>query len=275
MIIRDLQFCEDFLRDDYHLILPEQGWLDLEAQETTFGSELKVAVNNRSDRTLHNASLVLCLHFTDMHPDDYETFTPRTEPELPAHETTSFDNVEVDFALAGVDKTVDDVASIRAVLVSNEAVVWVDSVDFKRDQARHQREERMRQRAGRRWNPAARPSSSEDPLVDMGLATLDDGAKLATGTGLGKDDVHVELPYLFAVLAPVFTLEVGGERLTPDGNHIEGDNIHVHFDDVANFDDGGVNTVKLMADTFLTELVLTWARDADGTWRFQGTTRSD
>ncbi len=275
MVIRDLQFCESFLRDDYHLILPERGWLDLEVKEATFGDELEVAVANRSDKDLRNCSLVLCLHFTDMHPDDYETFTPRTEPELPAHETTTFDDVEVEFSLAGVDKTVDDIASIRAVLVSNEAVVWVDTVDFKRDQARQLREERMKERAGRRWNPAARPTAEANPLVDLGLTSLEQGAKLATSRELGKDDVHVELPYLFSVLAPVFSLDVNGERVPPTSNNIVGDSIELSFDEVANFDDGSTPTVMLMVDTFLTELVLTWAQDPDGNWRFQGTTRSD
>ena len=275
LVIRDLQFCEAFLADDYQLILPERGWLDLEVEEAILGSKLKVAVDNRSERTLHNASLVLCLHFTDMHPDDYETFAPRTEPVLEAHATTRYDDVEVQLDLGGEAKGVDDVATIRAVLVSNEAVAWVDTITFKRDQAQRKREDRMRERAEERWSPAARPQASENRLVDLSLASLDDGALLATSSDLGKDDVNIDLPYLMSVLAPVFRLQAGGRTLEASANRIEQGRIRVRFDDVANFDGEGPTTLMLHADTALTELVLTWARDDGGQWQFQGVTRSD
>ncbi len=275
LVIRDLQFCEAFLADDYQLILPERGWLDLEVEETILGSKLKVAVDNRSDRTLHNASLVLCLHFTDMHPDDYETFAPRTEPVLEAHQTTRYDEVEVKLAMGDEIKSVDDVATMRAVLVSNEAVAWVDTVTFKRDQAHRQREERMRKRAEQRWSPAHRTVSEQNRLVELSLASLEEGARLATSSDLGKDDVHIDLPYLMAVLAPVFQLQAGDRKLEVSDNRIEDGLIRLGFDDVANFDDPGSGVLLLHVDTSLTELVLTWTRDPAGGWGFQGVTRSD
>jgi len=275
LVIRDLQFCEEFLQDDYQLILPERGWLDLEVEQTTFGSKLKVSVDNRSERTLHNASLVLCLHFTDMHPDDYETFAPRTEPVLAAHETTRYDDVEVSLDLGGEDKGVDEVATIRAVLVSNEAVAWVDTVNFKRDQAHRQRDERMRQRAEQRWSAATQPQSSDNRLVDLSLAGLEDEARLATSSDLGKDDVFVDLPYLMSVLGPVFRLQADGRGFEPSDNRIEDSRIRLVFEDVANFDNEGPGSLMLQADTFLTELVLTWTREPSGAWSYQGTTRSD
>ncbi len=275
LVIRDLQFCEAFLADDYQLILPERGWLDLEVEEAILGSKLKVAVDNRSDRTLHNASLVLCLHFTDMHPDDYETFAPRTEPIVEAHETTRFEDVEVELNLGDEVKGVDEVATIRAVLVANEAVAWVDTVTFKRDQAHRERDERMRRRAEQRWSPAARPQTTQNRLVDLSLASLEEGAALATTSDLGKDDVHVDLPYLLAVLGPSFRLQVGGRTLEVSDNRIEGGRIRLVFQDAANFDDDGPSVLMLNADTSLTELVLTWTREPNGTWGFQGVTRSD
>ena len=275
LVIRDLQFCEAFLRDDYQLILPERGWLDLDVEEAILGSKLKVAVDNRSERALHNATLVLCLHFTDMHPDDYETFAPRTEPVLEPHSTTRFDDVEVSMDLGGREKGVDDVATIRAVLVSNEAVVWVDTVTFKRDQAHRQREERMRQRAEQRWSPATRPQAAENRLVDLSLASLDEGALLATSSDIGRDDVYIDLPYLVSVLAPAFRLQAEGRSSEPAENRIEDGRIRLTFADVANFDDGGPSSMMLQVDTLLTELVLTWTRGPDGAWSYQGTTRSD
>jgi tetratricopeptide (TPR) repeat protein len=275
LVIRDLEFCERFLGEDYPLILPERGWLDLEASEATFGSKLQAAVVNRSDRTLHNATLVLCLHFTDMHPDDYQPFAPRTEPVLPAHQSTRFDEVEVDFTLAGHDKGAEDIASMRAVLVADEAVAWVDSVDFKREQARTYREARMRRRAEGAWTPAAQPMITPHSLVDQATAGLAEGALLTTGAGLGKDEVFIDLPYLFAALAPVFTLQVAGQTVEPSQDRIEGGRIRLRFEEVAEFDETGPGAIQLQADTALTELILTWTRDAESRWAFQGATRSD
>jgi hypothetical protein len=210
-----------------------------------------------------------------MHPDDYETFAHRTEPVVEAHETTRFEEVEVELAMGDEVKSVDDVATVRAVLVSNEAVAWVDTVTFKRDQAHRQREERMRKRAEQRWSPAARTVSVENRLVELSLASLEEGAQLATSSDLGKDDVHIDLPYLLAVLAPVFRLQVDDRKLEVSDNRIEDGRIRLSFDDVANFDDPGSRVLMLHADTTLTELVLTWTRDPSGGWGFQGVTRSD
>ncbi len=275
LVIRDLQFCEAFLQDDYQLILPERGWLDLEVEEAMLGSKLKVAVENRSERVLHNVSLVLCLHFTDMHPDDYETFAPSTEPTLAAHDTTRFEDVEVQLDLGGEAKGVEDVATIRAVLVANEAVAWVDTVSFKRESAQTQREARMRRRVDRQWSESTRPQTSANRLVELSLAGLQEGALLVTTSDLGKDDVHIDLPYLMSVLAPVFRLQADGTIIEPSANRIEEGRIRLHFSDVANFDDGGPPSLMLQVDTALTELVLSWTRQPDGSWAFQGTTRSD
>ena len=65
------------------------------------------------------------------------------------------------------------------------------------------------------------------------------------------------------------------QRETDLANRIEQGRIRVRFDDVANFDGEGPTTLMLHADTALTELVLTWARDDGGQWQFQGVTRSD
>ena len=51
---------------------------------------IPVRVKNRSDRALHNATLVLLVRFTDMVRDDDQAFVPRTQPAIPAHETTDF-----------------------------------------------------------------------------------------------------------------------------------------------------------------------------------------
>ena len=45
-------------------------YLDLEVEEPWWGGDYELSIENRSDRTLHNATLVLCLHCRDVRPDD-------------------------------------------------------------------------------------------------------------------------------------------------------------------------------------------------------------
>ncbi|MBW2256326.1 MAG: hypothetical protein JRI25_17260 [Deltaproteobacteria bacterium] len=82
-ILSDVRFCHDLLGPDFWEIFPEDTYIDLVVSPTTFGSGLKLAINNRSTRTLHNATLVLALHFTDSYPGDYEAMTaPETMPAV-------------------------------------------------------------------------------------------------------------------------------------------------------------------------------------------------
>ena len=83
LILADIALCTDLLGDDYRRIFPEDAWLDLELDEAMFGSRLSLSVANRSDRSLHNATLVLALHLTDMHVGDYATVVAGdTVPEV-------------------------------------------------------------------------------------------------------------------------------------------------------------------------------------------------
>ena len=109
-VLSDIEFCYDLLGPSFWEIFPEDTYLDLEIEQTMFGSSLNVGINNRSDRTLRNASLLLALQFTDMYATDYEVMAaPRTLPAVPAREETSFGTIEVELELFGGTKTVDDI----------------------------------------------------------------------------------------------------------------------------------------------------------------------
>ncbi|MEM7306076.1 MAG: hypothetical protein AAF682_05365 [Planctomycetota bacterium] len=256
LILYDITFCEDLLGEFYPRIFPEDVYLDLEVEPTFFGSNFQLSVQNRSDRALHNATVILCLKFTDMHEGDYETFPSETQPTVPAYSTTDFGEIEIAMELFGDEKDKDDVYSERAILVSNEAVVWVDTIDFKRTR-----------------RPSL-PKVTPNVLVEKALAALDrDVALEIVSERFFDDDVEVRLPREIAILKPVFRLRHGQETFAPEENVIEGGNIRLRFDAVDEFSGVPDQELVLEADGALVSFALRWEPAEGGGFRFAGLSR--
>ncbi len=236
LILQDIRFAHDLLGPDFRAIFPDEAWVDLEVAPTLWGDKIKVGINNRSGKTLHNATLILAIHFTDMHPADYEAFAaPATQPALPAHESTDFGEMSVQTDLWGKPKSVADIVEQRAVLLTDEAVLWVDTEPYKIAEMKAFRE--ARQRA-----TSPRPTAAFERLAGQWQALVPGlGAKTAVEVvpKYGFDDaVTVRLPSALAVYKPVFTLTYAGREIKADSNLIDGDQIVLTFAGVDNFDGG-------------------------------------
>lgn len=235
-LLSDLAFCQDLLGDDYAAIFPESAWLDLLVAPTLLGLGEKraISVRNRSDKALHNATLILAVHFTEMHPDDYETFVVgKTLPDLPAHQTTDFGEADIRFMQGGVEKTVEDVCEncTRAILVADEAVIWVDTDEFKL--------------AATQSPPAAERSV---PLFDeVRRSTTVDVQRRS----LLKDDLVLHLPRALAAHRPLFRLRVGETRIAPTEDLLDSAGITLRFGGVAELDPAQPPALRLDIDTAL------------------------
>ena len=265
LILYDLVFCEDLLGDDYRRIFPEDIDLDLVIDKTFFGNKYALSVENKSERTLHNATLVLCLQFTDMHPDDYETFAAETAPEVPAGTTTDFGEVEIGMQLFGAEKTRSDVYSARAVLVANEAVVWVDTIDFKESRALDRARERREGAAA----ALDRAKGLAGDLVQaaLDLADQDIGLEIVPKR-LFADDVIVRLPKRIAVLRPAFRLHHGDEVYAPAGNEIVNGAIELRFDGVSEFEPEA-GPLALHVESGLATVVVHWRQTGPDAYAFE------
>lgn len=243
LVLADVALCADLLGEDYRRIFPEDAWLDLELDEAMFGSKLAMSVVNRSDRSLHNATLVLALHLTDMHVADYATLVAgETVPEVAAHATTGFGTTEVAFTLDGDTKTVEDIVSTRAILVSNEAVVWVDTTGFKLE-------------AARGVTPRSVPAAAS--LSQRALSSARQ-ASLEVEPSFLKDDLEIRIPRRFAILRPVFELEVDGVRHRPEEDRIDGDGIGLRFNGVGELEGPERPVLTLHAGTSLGAIRFEW-----------------
>lgn len=276
-ILSDLQFCHDLLGPNYWKIFPEDQWLDLEISSAMFGSALNVAVNNRSPKTLHNATLVLVLQFTDMVPGDYIAIAAgKTVPAVTAKQTTSFDQVEVKESVGGIEKTAADIVEHRAILVTNEAVVWVDTDAFKIAESEAYAERRKQQKSEEAVVAAAPEERfpAFDATVDKLVQHATKTATLEVESRYGKDDVLIELPKELAILRPLFRLRRNGELFVAEDNVIEGDKIQLRFSGVENFDDTeATGSLELVASTPFGEILFSWAPGGDLTWRMGGAAR--
>ncbi len=204
LVLYDLEFCEGLLREEFAAQFPEVSYLDLVIERPMFGDDVAVSIANRSDVTLRNAALVLCLRFVDMHPEDYVAFAvPPTQPVLPARTTTAYDSFDVNVPWGGKTKTIDQlIEPVRAILLTDEAVFRVDTIRYKNERIQRYTSDPSLPRVSlpARLEQALERVRTQPQLVNLRTA------------GLLSQDVRVELPREFLALGPLFRLEFSNQR---------------------------------------------------------------
>jgi hypothetical protein len=285
LVLYDVEFCEDLLGEHYRAIFPESPYLDLEVRDRTLAgvsipligrltSDAVVVVANRSDVALHNAALVLCVRFTDMQPGDFVPIpVGSTQPLVPPAAETEFGAVDLRHVWdadarerARREKGPDDVVPpIRAVLVTDEGVFRVDTVEYKLESVR-------------RFAPLDAPT---EPDAALSLPALRQRAIEALRAGpvevqrvvnrIEADDLKIALPRDVAVLGPMFELAIGARTITEgaegDVRHeIEGGRVVLLFDGAGALLEPGVVELRLTARSTLGSVSALLARDEAGVW---------
>lgn len=269
LILFDLRFCEDLLGEHYAAIFPEHSYLDLHVSRNFFGKDYSVSVDNRSDKSLHNAALVLCVRFTDMQLDDYVTYAVGpTRPILPAVMRTPFDDLDARLPWGTGEKGPDDVVPpLRAILVADEAVFWVDAIEFKDETVKRFADLPDAQTPGaasttlpERWQRALDALKTGDVRVELVENTFT------------KNDLRIELPREVALLGPLFTLKIG-ERVFDEGrdgavrNRLENDRVRLLFAGAGAELADKPATLALTARSTLGQVEIRFARGEDGAYR--------
>ncbi len=266
-VLSDLAYAQDLLGADANRIFPEGAWLDLEVSRPMLTSGLNVAIRNRTSEPLRNATLVLLVQFTDMHPGDYMTFAAPTQPVVTPNAVTSFGTLEVAGEVLGEPRGVDQIVRHRAILITDEAVLWVDT-----DEDRVAELERVERELKQKKPPAAAETAWYQELRTQ----LDDVAGQLPGETLleiepatfGRDGVVFKLPRELAILRPVFRLTYGGTTYYAAENRIDGEHITVRFTAVEDFDKPETGDLDLGIRTIFGEVSMTWNRDGAVGYRF-------
>jgi hypothetical protein len=268
-VIDDIAFCEDLLGPNFRSIFPEDTWLDLVVSRPMLGSGLALSVHNRGDATLHNATLVLALHLTDMFPGQYTAVAaPTTVPAVLAHDDTDFGAIDPKLQVGGVDKTMDDVVEHRAILIADEAVSWVDTEQFKTAEGEEFRKARQDAKAGLR-PPAPAPAAPLQATYDRLIQGLSQQAELKVEEKFGDDNVLVTLPRELSILHPLFRLKYGDERVVAKDNVIDGDRIVLRFPSVGDLS-RPQGDLELVLTTPYGDVVLSWKPSGELTWDYRG-----
>jgi hypothetical protein len=267
LLLYDLDFCEGILREDFEQLFPQVSYLDLEISRPMFGDDVAVRIDNRSDVTLRNAALVLCMRFVDMHPDDYVTLAVQpTQPVLPARTATSYDSFDVEVPWGGATKTVDQlIEPVRAILLTDDAVIRVETIRYK-----NERIQRYAAEAGAA--PVTLPARVEQALERV--RSSPQSMKVRT-SGVVSQDLRIELPRDFLQLGPLFRLEFDGKRF--DEVEDAGSVRHVVEEErvALTFDGAGLqlalskpDELRLVARSLSRTLTVVFARGPDGTYSF-------
>lgn len=133
-LLSDMKFCEDFLYSSFSPIVPEKSFIDVSIEAASKmlvmskDDEIKVTLNNRSDHDLENVRVFLCIHYTDMYKDDYDVVkVPVTKNRIGKHEKVDLSSVKLDYN----GKKVDDITRVRAIVMTDDKICWVDEVKEK------------------------------------------------------------------------------------------------------------------------------------------------
>lgn len=259
-IISDIRFCETAFGKEFRKILPENHYLQLKVKPTLMGQKLNLSVINQSDKRLSNASLILCIQFTDMMRDDYVAIkVEKTLPAILPYEDNSYESMEIQYDMFGKMKGVDDIVTVRAIVISDEGVNWVDTEDFKFENLKKQKENLNKLQADESKKMRSEFGFDKEQILSL----IKNNARISLNTSkLSLNNVlSVNMPKELALLNPIFRLaEEGNIFIEPSKNQLNTNGISLDFKlNKLTTDDKSVYTTKMYTQFGIFDI--TWFKD--------------
>lgn len=130
-VLTDFQYCNNFLKTDlFEIFAGDHDAISLEIDSAFFTNSVIVTINNDSDFDLHNATVLLCVRFTDMFKGDYVTFpVGKTVATIPKGESVTVGRRHISAVTKeklGEEKEFEDIIEYAAVLISDEMITWLE-----------------------------------------------------------------------------------------------------------------------------------------------------
>jgi hypothetical protein len=228
------------------------------------GQKLNLSVINQSDKRLSNASLILCIQFTDMMRDDYVAIkVEKTLPAILPYEDNSFESMEIQYDMFGKMKGVDDIVTVRAIVISDEGVNWVDTEDFKFENLKKQKENLNKLQADESKKMRSEFGFDKEQILSL----IKNNARISLNTSkLSLNNVlSVNMPKELALLNPIFRLaEEGNIFIEPSKNQLNTNGISLDFKlNKLTTDDKSVYTTKMYTQFGIFDI--TWFKDPKST----------
>ena len=173
----------------------------------------------------------------------------------------------VNAEVLGTQRGPDDIVRHRAILLTDEAVLWVDTDEYRI--AEVEKVEKARSRS--QPEPVAKGAWYDDMSVRMQdiAGELPATASLEIEPTLGRDTVVIQLPRELAILQPVFRLTYGGQTYTAQENRIDEDHITLRFDAVEDFTKEETGDMELGIRTIFGEVSMTYGRNGEMSYGFE------
>ena len=133
-LLSDMQYCENYLYNSFKQLLLERHYLDISIKtDGLFSSdnEIDLSIHNRSDIDLENVRAFLCVHYTDMYTDEYDVIKVPATNIIKHYEKKDLGTVKLDYE----GKTNKDITRIRAIIMTDDKICWVDDPAFKQAQS--------------------------------------------------------------------------------------------------------------------------------------------
>ena len=231
-LLTDMEFCETNLYKIFKLQFMESSAMNVSVTEDThvFGKNgIKITLSNNSDLNLENVRLFVCLHLKDMYTSEYEVFPCETINLFAPKATQSWTTDEYQ---------VEDIVRVRAIMMTDDRVCWVDDVNFKQTTA-------MRNY----YQMQGKTTRSLNIFGDYGLSELeifkllkqnvtgsqwsaDSKVKGMLKSAVGADEakiLSIELPRAVCLLDPVFSIGELNKNITPTTQSLEGSKMRLEF----------------------------------------------
>lgn len=237
-LLSDMEFCEEHLAFSFKQLLPENSYMDVLFSRSSkmigMGNDdhkLKVSLFNRSDKTLENVRLFLCIHYTDMYKTDYHIVRAPTLNRINGNEQLEIGEIDLNYR----DKSFDDITRVRAIALTDNSLCWIDNVynsDIKTNYNPTQTASvaelssslNMKQRE--RYFSSMNESSSSISNALMQNTSF----KIETENNLLKRHtlLHIHLPRIVILLNPAYKLN---ETISPTEDCLQGNAAHLVFKD--------------------------------------------
>lgn len=255
-LLSDMQYCENYLYNSFKQLLLERHYLDIsiKTDDGLFSSEdeIELSIHNRSDIDLENVRTFLCVHYTDMYTDEYDVIKVPATNVIKHYEKKDLGTVKLNYE----GKTNKDITRIRAIIMTDDKICWVDDPNFKQAQS-----STFASRVKNMAIDAAFPLAAlakQDFVKEFALDATNVVKSLTTGIKIiapTKDsdaslvdkitsnitdifnkpnkNLKIELPRILSFIDPTFSIhEINDSQnaITPVQNYLAGSVIRLEFD---------------------------------------------
>lgn len=255
-LLSDMQFCEEHLYNTFRQFLMERSYLDIDVKPETDwkfadkDDEISVSIYNRSDVDLENVRVFLCLHYTDMYKDEYDVVKVPAKNIVKHHQKEVIGTVKLEYP----GKTYNDITRVRAIVMTDDGICWIDNPDYKKNNATAVRQDADNQKRklddflqSVSLNVGDITQAINDEIGIMGGVNNkaektkewfskkkmeEIGSSISALWDKQDNKLKIELPRVLTFIEPVFSIHPiqGDKAILPIENYLTGSTIRLKFD---------------------------------------------